>query len=72
MLSNTMGVIDASYYGNEGNDGNIGLSLLNTSGKAIKIEAGERIVQGVFVPYLVADGDEASGTRNRRYWKHGA
>ena len=63
MLSNTMGVIDASYYGNEGNDGNIGLSLLNTSGKAIKIEAGERIVQGVFVPYLVADGDEASGTR---------
>lgn len=55
MLSNTVGVIDSSYYNNEGNDGNIGLPLLNTSGVAIKIKAGERIVQGIFKQYLVAE-----------------
>lgn len=58
MLGNTVGVIDASYYSNPDNDGNIGISLLNTSGKAIKLKRGERIVQGVFIPYLTADADE--------------
>lgn len=58
MLSNTVGIIDSSYYSNEGNDGNIGLALLNTSGVAIEIKRGERIAQGVFTKYLVADSDE--------------
>ncbi len=57
MLSNTVGIIDSSYYGNESNDGNIGLPLLNTSGKAIEIKRGERVCQGIFVKYLVADED---------------
>jgi dUTP pyrophosphatase len=59
MLSNTVGIIDDSYYSNEGNDGNIGFALLNTSGRAIHIKQGERIVQGVFTNYLVADEDTA-------------
>lgn len=58
MLSNTVGVIDSSYYSNKDNDGNIGLPLLNTSGKAIEIKRGDRIAQGVFVKYLVADDDK--------------
>jgi len=57
MLSNTVGIIDASYYENESNDGNIGLPLLNTSGKGLEIKRGERICQGIFVPYLIADED---------------
>lgn len=55
MLSNTVGIIDSSYYSNEGNDGNIGLALLNTSGVAIEIKRGERIAQGVFMKYLASD-----------------
>ena len=58
MLSNTVGIIDSSYYGNPDNDGNIGLALLNTSGKGITIKAGERIAQGIFIKYLRADNDE--------------
>lgn len=58
MLSNTVGVIDSSYYSNEGNDGNIGLPLLNTSGRGLIIQRGERIAQGIFVNYLVADDDK--------------
>lgn len=61
MLSNTAGVIDASYYSNEGNDGNIGLALLNTSGRAIELKAGQRIVQGIFTKYLTADEDSTLG-----------
>lgn len=57
MLSNTVGVVDSSYYSNKDNDGNIGLPLLNTSGKAIEIKRGERVAQGIFVKYLVADED---------------
>ncbi len=57
MLSNTVGIIDSSYFENEGNDGNIGLPLLNTSGKGLEIKRGDRIAQGVFVKYLVADED---------------
>lgn len=61
MLSNTVGIIDSSYYGNESNDGNIGLALLNTSGKSIDIKRGDRIAQGIFTKYLIADEDEVTG-----------
>lgn len=57
MLANTVGIIDSSYYENPDNDGNIGLALLNTSGTAIEIKRGERIAQGIFKKYLVADND---------------
>jgi dUTP pyrophosphatase len=57
MLSNTVGKIDSSYYENETNDGNIGLPLLNTSGKGLQIKRGDRIVQGIFTKYLTTDDD---------------
>lgn len=55
MLSNQVGIIDSSYYSNESNDGNIGIALLNTSGQAVEIKAGERIAQGIFVSFNRAD-----------------
>lgn len=57
VLANTVGVIDSSYYENESNDGNIGVPLKNTSNKAVVLEAGERIAQGIFEYYLTADSD---------------
>ena len=60
MLSNTVGIIDSSYYSNEGNDGNIGLALLNTSGVAIVIKRGERICQAIFTKYLISDNGNPS------------
>ena len=57
MLANTVGIIDSSYYGNPQNDGNIGLALYNTSGTAVEIKRGDRIAQGIFKKYLVADND---------------
>lgn len=57
MLKNTVGIVDADYYSNEGNDGNIGLNLRNMTDEAVVIEKGERICQCVFQKYLTVDND---------------
>lgn len=63
VLSNGTGIIDQDYYGNESNDGNIGISMLNVSDKIVTIEAGERVAQGIFLPFLVADGEQVDTER---------
>ncbi|MFH5358847.1 dUTPase [Listeria monocytogenes] len=57
LLCNGTGIIDSSYYSNPGNDGNIGIAIKNFSNEPVSIEAGERVAQGVFQKYLVADTD---------------
>lgn len=57
MLSNNVGIVDSSYYNNEGNDGNIGIALVNTTGITVELKAGERIAQGIFKKFLVIDED---------------
>ena len=56
-LANGTGIIDASYYNNPNNDGNIGIALHNYSKKPVVIKEGERIAQGIFTKYLVTDRD---------------
>ena len=57
ILKNTVGIIDSDYYSNESNDGNIGICLYNTTYAPREIKKGERIAQGIFKKYLVADDD---------------
>ena len=57
VLSNITGVIDSSFYNNPSNNGNISLALWNTSDKEVVLEAQERVCQGIFKKYLVADDD---------------
>ncbi|WP_099221815.1 dUTPase [Listeria costaricensis] len=57
ILSNSTGIIDSSYYSNPGNDGNIGIAMKNITAAPVEIGAGERIAQGIFSKYLVADED---------------
>ena len=63
-LKNGTGIIDSDYFSNPDNDGNIGVALVNHSNEEVFIPKGERIVQGVFVKYLVADNDKNGGARN--------
>ena len=65
QLQNQVGVIDASYYGNEGNDGNIGIALSNPTGKTVQLAQGERIAQGIFTKYYLAE-DDAPTTEERK------
>lgn len=63
ILSNGIGVIDADYYGNEDNDGHIMGQFINFGAKTVWIKKGDRIFQGMFQPFLLADNDVAGGKR---------
>ncbi len=63
VLINSVGVIDGDYYGNAANEGHIFAQMKNITDETVVVEVGERIVQAVFAPFLVADGDEATGER---------
>ncbi|GBE34484.1 deoxyuridine 5'-triphosphate nucleotidohydrolase [bacterium BMS3Bbin06] len=62
-LVNDEGVIDADYYNNPDNEGHIVVGLVNHSGEPVEIKKGERIAQGIFKKYLLADGDDADKER---------
>lgn len=57
ILGNVTGIIDSTYYNNPSNEGNIGLCLFNISNNTVELEAGERVCQGIFKNYLIADND---------------
>ena len=63
VLANSVGVVDADYYGNPDNDGHIMFAFYNTRDEDIEIKKGEAIGQGVFMKYLMADDDQAGGER---------
>lgn len=60
IKANSVGIIDSDYYNNPDNEGEIMLILYNFGDKAITIEKGERIAQGVFMKYLTAENDETN------------
>ena len=64
MLANTQGWIDADYYMNKDNAGNIGIFLKNISNKELLIEKGDRIAQGAFFRFLIADNGNTDNERN--------
>lgn len=64
-LANGTGIIDADYYGNPNNDGEICIALVNRDPyHDVKIHKGDRIAQGIFVKYLLAEDDETDTERN--------
>ena len=63
MLANCTGIIDSDYYNNEDKEGHILLGLYNLGTEAVTLEKGERVAQGIFTKYLVANDDEANGIR---------
>ena len=64
VLKNCVGVIDADYYNNIDNEGNIIVALENTGEDDFIIKKGSRFAQGVFMNFLVTDSDNVSENRN--------
>lgn len=64
QLDNTAGVIDSDYYFAE-NEGHIMAKITNDSreGKTLTIAAGDRFMQGIFLPFGVTLGDDEQGER---------
>ena len=63
MISNTVGLIDSDYYGNESTDGNIGFRLFNLGSTPYEIKAGDRIGQGIFIKYGTVKDDNTNTER---------
>ena len=63
MLANGVGIIDADYYNNPDNEGEIFFQLFNLSPFNIQIKKGEAIGQGVILPYGITVDDVVNGER---------
>ena len=57
VLTNSVGVIDADYYGNPKNEGDIFIALWNISEVPAEFKAGEKIMQGIMEVYGLAEDD---------------
>lgn len=57
IQANAPGIIDSDYYNNPDNEGHIFFQLINLSPRDIVIQRGERIGQGIFLPYYTLSGD---------------
>lgn len=58
VLANGTGVIDSTYYSNPDNDGNICGAFTNLGNETQRFQAGERLMQGVFLEYLTTVDDK--------------
>jgi dUTP pyrophosphatase len=63
LLANGVGIIDADYYNNESNEGEIFLQMINLSPFNIMVKKGEAIGQGIIKSYLTTDSDKHGGLR---------
>ena len=65
QLDNTIGVIDADYYYSD-NEGHIFAKITNdtNTGKPLVLDAGERFMQGIFLPFGITDDDNATKIRS--------
>ena len=64
VVPNSMGIIDADYYNNPDNEGEMMFPFYNLSTEPVKIEKGYCIGQGIFQKYLLTDDDDATGERS--------
>lgn len=64
LLANGVGVIDSDYYNNSDNEGHIMFQFTNFGPSDLTIKKGERIGQGIFLPFLKADQDVTSQSRS--------
>ena len=63
VIPNSMGIIDADYYGNPDNDGEMMFAFYNVGTEPVVIEAGDKLGQGIFTKYEITDDDAAEGER---------
>ena len=64
VMANSIGIIDADYYGNSDNDGAIKFAFYNFKDEPVMISKHERIGQAIFMKYQKADDDRSEGERS--------
>lgn len=62
-LANGVGIVDADYYNNPDNEGEIGFEFYNNSEEDVIISKNEKIGQGIITTYVRVEDDKAVGSR---------
>ena len=63
-ITNTTGIIDSDYYGNEKNEGEIRARFHNFGDTELVVRKNDRLLQGIFVKYDVTEDDDAKESRH--------
>ena len=63
ILANGIGVIDADYYGNSDNDGEMGFEFYNILDEDVVIKKGEKLGQGIIIKFDKTEDDYVIKTR---------
>lgn len=64
FLANGVGVVDADYYNNPDNEGEIGFEFYNFSDEDKEIKKGEKIGQGIIMTFNRVQNDNVTATRD--------
>ena len=70
-LANTVGIIDASYYNNESNEGHMFVKIRNEGDKDVVVEKYDRICQMIFVPFGITEDDNVTAERTGGFGSSG-
>jgi dUTP pyrophosphatase len=62
-LANGVGIIDADYYNNPDNEGEIFLQIINWGPSPVIVKKGTKLGQGIIKSYLLTENDNATGER---------
>jgi len=65
MLVNTVGIIDADYYNNKDNEGEIACKFYNFGDEQQMINDGDAILQGIICKYGTVNGELENTLKNR-------
>ena len=66
LLINGIGIIDADYYSNDDNDGEIGFAFYNMKDTNVEIKKGDKLGQGLIVNFIKTEDDYTSCTKVTR------
>lgn len=72
VLANGVGIVDADYYNNPDNEGEIFFQVINLSPVNIILHKGDTIGQGIIRKYEVTEDDIAEGERISGFGSTGA
>ena len=72
ILANGVGIIDKDYYNNPDNEGHIFFQIINLFPHDIILHRGDKIGQGIVLPYYLTEGDTADGLRAGGFGSTGA
>ena len=72
IVANAPGIVDADYYNNPDNEGEIFVQIINLSPFTIKLKKGDKIAQGIVSKYYTVEDDIRNGERTGGFGSTGA